>query len=149
MKWGVLEHTYTEKSNDWIAAAVVITGVLAAAMLYYGNYLSVVLVVVGAFVFLLHAVRKPDMIEVEITVLGIRAGETFYPFSTLDAFEVIDHPVEHKIILESKRSYLPLHIIPVADDVDREELRELLADHLPHKEMYEPVAHRIMESLGF
>lgn len=149
MEWEVHEHTYSEKTNDWYAATIVIAGALAALMFYLENYLSIALIVIGTFTFLLLAVRRPELITVKLTNFGVMAGNVTYPFSTLDAFNVVEHASVHKIILESKRFFAPLHIIPIADGIELEEVRDFLADYLPEKEMHEPLAHHIMERLGF
>lgn len=149
MQWDVLEHTYTEKSNDWYASVFIIAGALVALMFYLKNYLSVALVIIGTFTFLLLAVRKPEIITVKLTKSGITAGDTTYPYSTLDAFSVYEHENVHKIILESKSFFAPLHVIPIAEGVDLEEVREFLLDYLPEKEMHEPLAHILMERLEF
>lgn len=149
MEWKVHEHTYYEKTNDWYAATIVIAAALAALMFYLENYLSIALIVIGTFAFLLLAVRRPEIITVKLTNFGVSAGNVVYPFSTLDAFNVVEYDGVHKIILESKRLFAPLHIIPIADDIDPEEVRDFLADYLPEKELHEPFAHHLMERLGF
>lgn len=149
MEWDVPEHLYYEKSNDWIAAVLVIAFVLVAAEVFYHSYLLVVLTLIATFTFLLLSVRKPKILRVAITRSGIRAGNTFYPFSSLDAFAVIDHPKEHKILLESAKPYLPLIVIPIADTVDREEIWEALSRNLPSKELREPFSHILFDYLGF
>jgi hypothetical protein len=149
MQWDVLEHTYTEKTNDWFAATIVIAGALVALMFYLENYLSIALVIIGTFTFLLLSVRRPENMMVKLTNFGVIAGNVTYPFSTLDAYNVVEHESVHKIILESKRFFAPLHIIPIADGIELEEVRDFLADYLPEKEMHEPFAHRLMERLGF
>jgi hypothetical protein len=149
MQWEALEHTYTEKTNDWYAAVIVVGGALAALMFYFENYLSVVLVVIGTFAFVLLGSRRPKMIKVTLNNSGIIAGKTVYPYASMDAFNVVEHPREHKIILESKSMFAPLHIIPIANDVDLEAVRDYLAEFLPEKELYEPLAQQLMEHLGF
>lgn len=149
MEWSVEEHTYTEKTNDWYASVLVIAGALAALMFYLKNYLSVVLVVIGTITFLLLAVRRPKTITVKLTNSGVIAGDTTYPYSTLDAFDVFEHEKVHKIILESKHFFAPLHVIPIADGVDLAEVHDFLSQFLPEKQMHEPLSHQILERLGF
>lgn len=149
MEWDVLEHVHHEKSNDWYASVIVIAGVLVAAELYYGSFVLIALTVVAAVAILVVSSKPPRTIRVSVGGSGVRAGGVFYPYSTLDAFAVIEHHTEHKILLESVKPYLPLIVVPIAQDVPLEELRNLLAKSLPEKELNEPFAHIVAEYLGF
>lgn len=149
MEWETLEHTYTEKTNDWYAAVIMIAGGLIAAGFYINNIMMVVLVVVGTAAFLLQASRQPKVTTIQIGRSGIRAGGTFYPFNTLDAFCIVEHPRENKILLESTKTFMPLVVIPVHPDVDLGELHDILTEYLPEKEMQEPISHVLFERLGF
>jgi uncharacterized membrane protein YobD (UPF0266 family) len=149
MEWNVPEHVYRERTNDWFAAVFVIAAVLIAAELYFSNYVVIVLIILATCGVLIVAKKQPKIVHVAISKTGVKLSNVFYPFSELDAFAIIDHPTEHKILLESNKTYLPLIIIPIPDEVDRESVFELLAKSLPHKEMREPFAHVISDYLGF
>jgi hypothetical protein len=44
---------------------------------------------------------------------------------------------------------MPLIVIPIPDDIDLELLREEMHKHLPEKELYESIAHLLLERFGF
>jgi hypothetical protein len=149
MEWETLEHRYTEKTNDWFASVVLITGALVAVEFLFNNFLLITLTVVGTFAFLLLAVRRPDLVHVEIRSSGVRMGNTLYPYVSLDGFAVAEYPAERKLLLESNRSLMPLIVIPVPDEIHPDELRDLLAQYLPEKELHESLPHLLFERLGF
>ncbi len=149
MEWDTLEHSYTEKSNDWYASAILIAGALIAVEFLMSNFLLVTLTFIATITFLLTAARKPEIIHVAIQKNGIRVGNTLYPYQSLDGFAIIDYTPERRLLLESNRAIMPLIAIHLADEIDTEELHEELAQYVPEKELHESLPHMIMERLGF
>ena len=149
MEWDVPEHLYFEKSNDWYASVIIIAGALVALEFLLQNFLIIVLTIIATVAIILVSSRKPEMMHVAIGNLGIRASNTLYPFSSLDAFAVVEHPHENKILLESNRHMMPLIYIPIPEDADLGEIRELLLDYLPEKDLRESPLHLLLEKLGF
>lgn len=149
MEWEILEHRYVEKTNDWFASVILIAGSLVAAEFLFNDFLLITLTVIGTFAFLLLAVRRPEMMHVEIRPSGIRTGNTLYPFTSLDGFAVVDYKVGRKLLLESNRRLMPLIVIPVPKAIHPDVLRDMLADYLPEKELQESLPHLLFERLGF
>ncbi|HEY9585063.1 MAG TPA: hypothetical protein VJJ02_00515 [Candidatus Paceibacterota bacterium] len=149
MEWETLEHRYTEKTNDWYASVILIAGSLVAVEFLFNNFLLITLTVIGTFAFLLLAVRRPLLMHVEVRSSGVRAGNVLYPFVSLDGFAIAEYAGEQRLLLESNRHIMPLIVIPVPDTVRPDELRDVLAQYLPEKELHESFAHLIFERLGF
>lgn len=149
MEWEVEEHSYKEPTRDWIASVVIVIASFVAVEIFFHSYLLAVLTGIAAGTLILIAHRKPNTIHVALTPTGVKAGETFYPYKTLDAYAVVTHGTHHKILLESTKIMMPLIIIPAPGDVDAEAIHAFLADHLEEKELQEPFFHLIMEKLGF
>lgn len=149
MEWDVPEYHHQEKNSNWFAAAIVIAGSLIAVEFMFNQFVLIALTVTATAAFLLVAKREPNMMRVEIKKTGIRAGNMFYPFANLDGFAVIDHPHEHKILLESTKAFMPIIVVPIARDIDLEVLHDQLAEFLPVKELREPLGHILFERLGF
>lgn len=149
MEWEILEHRYTEKTNDWYASVILIAGALVAIEFLLNNFLLITLTVIGTFAFLLLAVRRPELMHVEVRNSGIRAGNILYPYVSLDGFAIGEYKEGRRLLLESNRRLMPLVVIPVSDDVSADELRDLLAQYLPEKELHESLPHLLFERLGF
>lgn len=149
MDWETLEHRYIEKTNDWFASVILIAGSLVAVEFLFNNFLLIALTVIGTFAFLLLAVRRPALMHVEVRSSGIRAGNTLYPFVSLDGFAIAEYPMEKKLLLESNRNLMPLIVIPIPDEIEQDELRDLIAEYLPEKELHESLPHLLFERLGF
>lgn len=149
MEWEILEHRYTEKTNDWFASVILIAGSLVAVEFLFNNFLLIILTVVGTFAFLLLAVRRPELMHVEVASSGVHAGNILYPYVSLDGFAIVEYPTERKLFLESNRHLMPLIVIPVPDDINSDLLRDTLAQYLPEKELHESLPHLLFERLGF
>jgi hypothetical protein len=149
MEWEALEHSYSEKTNDWYASAILISGSLIAVEFLLNNFLLITLTVIATVAFLLMAAKKPDMVHVQIRKNGIRVGEILYPYQMLEGFSVIEYTPERRLLLQSTRTFMPLIVIHVADDIDVEELHDELAHYLPERELHESVPQLLMERLGF
>lgn len=149
MEWEALEHSYSEKTNDWYASAILISGSLIAVEFLLNNFLLITLTVIATIAFLLMAAKKPDIVRVQIRKNGIRVGEILYPYQMLEGFSVIEYTPERRLLLQSTRTFMPLIVIHVADEVDVEELHDELAHYLPEKELHESVPQLLMERFGF
>lgn len=149
MEWKSLEHSFTEKTNDWYASVILISGSLVAVELLLGNFLLITLTIIATISFILMAAKKPTMMKVQIRKNGVRVGETLYPYQMLDGFAIIEYTPERRLLLESTRTFMPLIVIHIADDVDEEELHDQLAHYLPEKDLHESVPQLLMERIGF
>ena len=149
MEWDALEHSYTEKSNDWYASAILIAGSLIAVEFLMNNFLLVTLTFIATITFILMAARKPEVVHIEIRKNGIRVGNTLYPYQSLDGFSIIDYTPERRLLLESTRMFMPLLVVHIAHDIDTEELHSELVQYVPEKALHESLPQLLMERLGF
>jgi hypothetical protein len=149
MEWDVLEHSYVERSNDWKASVIIIAASFVALEIFLHNYLLALLTIIGTGTLVLIAGRKPNLMHVTLGEKGVLAGSVFYPYNTLDAFAVVTHGTHHKILLESRKTIMPLIIIPVPEEVDPEKVHAFLEAYLEDKDLQEPFLHLIMEYFGF
>jgi hypothetical protein len=149
MEWESLEHSYTEKTNDWYASAIIIAGALIAVEFMINNFLLVTLTIIATITFLLMAARRPSMMRVQIRKNGIRVGDVLYPYQSLDGFSIIDYTPEKRLLLKSNKKLMPLIVVHIADDIDAEELHEDLSKYLHEIELHESAPQLFMEWIGF
>ena len=149
MEWDTLEHSYSEKTNDWYASVILIAGSLIAVEFLMNNFILITLTFIGTATFILLAARRPEVMHVTITKKGVRAGNTLYPFRTLDGFAIAEYEHEGRLLLESSRHVMPLHVIPLAHEIDPDDLREVMSEYLPERDLHESLPHLLFERLGF
>jgi hypothetical protein len=149
IEWESLEYDLSEKSPDWFWALGIVSVSIAVTAIIFNNLLFAILILVGAFSLGLYAARKPDLVRYGATQRGVLVDETLYIYSSLDSFW-IEHDVEKpKLLISSKKKFMPHIVIPINPEVDTDHLRDYLLDYVDEEEQREPLASRIMEYLGF
>lgn len=147
--WEAPQHHHIEKGHDWFWALGLLAIAGAAAAFIFGNVLFGVVILLGAITMVVFAMQKPHIIPFAVLTRGIRAGNELYPYSTLESFYLDeDHPRGPQLIVKSKKFFMPLLILPIPeeyiDDID-----DLVGSRLPEEHLEEPVAHRLLELVGF
>ena len=149
IEWRSLEHPHTEKNSDWfwILGIVAVGG--AVLSFYFGNILFGIFIIVGSLALGLFAGRTPNEVSVSITVRGIIVGKFEYPFANYRSFWIEDdHMHGPRILLHPLRTFLPLHSIPVSEEMDLNHLRDIINDYLDEEFLRESVIHRLFDKLG-
>lgn len=149
LTWQAYEYHHRDKSNDWFWALGIITvgGVVAAIFLH--NLLFALLILVAGVSLGLFAAREPDLVTFEISRRGIRIDDDLYPYQNLEGFWIEDysHSTVPKLLLKSKKMFMPMIVIPI-EDVEPEDVYAALLYFLPEEELHEPFAHHLMELVG-
>ena len=85
----------------------------------------------------------------KIDSMGIARNKIYYPFETLHSFCIdIEHP-HKKIILRSKKMFMPLIVVPLGEEVNFEKVNAILKEYLPEEYHELPFMENILEFLGF
>ncbi len=149
LKWQATEYHHYKRSTDWFWAVGIITICIAVLAFIFNNALFGILILLSAGILVFYALRTPEDVEYEINKRGIMVGKELHPYMTLEAFWIETRSnIEPKIILKSKKSFLPYIIIPVHNE-SADEVADVLRNFLEEKELSEPTAHKVMEYLGF
>ena len=141
-------HFYVEKRSDWYWAVGIITLALAVVCFMFGQIIPGIFVITAAVALVLHSSRPPHRLNCEINDRGILVDETFYPFVSLDSFWIPHDEVPHKLLVKSRKTFMPLIVIYI-DEIDPENIREVMLKYIAESEHREPFLKHILESLGF
>jgi hypothetical protein len=149
ISWNILEYKKKEKNVDWYWAVIVISLSLAIIAFVIGDGLFSIFIILATLILLSFSNTEPRRFEVIVDKRGFKVGKDTYPFATLDEFWVdITEENSPKILLKSKKVFMPLIVIPL-EDHHHLDIRDFLLQYLPEKEMHEPLSQKIMEKLGF
>jgi hypothetical protein len=149
MEWVTAEYQHYEKSREWYAVVgIIIIGIIIAEVVL-GEVLLIILTILATIAFLLVSMRHPKDLHVEISPAGVRIQGELHPYPSLHGFAVVESLGDHKLILESTKRLSPYMIVPLADDIDPHEVRDLLAEKILEEDLREPLSHIISERLGF
>ncbi|HEY4517459.1 MAG TPA: hypothetical protein VJI74_01035 [Candidatus Paceibacterota bacterium] len=149
LTWSGYEYAFRHRSPDWYWALAILALAGATTAFIFNNALFAIIILLGAFVLALHAAKKPTSIQFTVTERGILINRALYPFETLDSFWVSkeeDTP-EPRLIVKSKKIFMPYIVLPLT--VPHEKIEEFLLLKLKKEEHHEPMAHRLMEYVGF
>ena len=152
ISWQAYEYIHEPKSSDWYWAVGVISFSIAGASIIFGNVIFAILIVIAAGALIIHAHIEPRLVNFELNEKGVKVDKTFYPYKTLESFALEIHEMEvgifAKILIKSKKTLMPLIILPVAD-THPDDIQEYLSIFLPEEEHREGLGEKFMEWLGF
>jgi hypothetical protein len=149
--WEALSHIKTEKSSDWYWILGIITIGASILSIYFNNLLLALLILIGTFAIFVQTNIEPKTQKFELNRKGVVVGSTLYPYSTLESFYVIDEDGwdRDRILIKSKKNFMPLITIPLGESVKPEQASEFLIEYLDEEHLQESAIERIMLILGF
>lgn len=148
ISWSAPSHIYVEKKPDWFWAVGIITLAVAVTSFLFGDFITGIFVIVAALALVIHASKPAHTVSYEINDRGIMFDDTLYPFVTLDSFWIPHDELPPKLLVKSRKLFMPLIVIYI-DDVDPENVRQVLLRYIAETEHHEPFLKHIMEWLGF
>lgn len=147
--WEAPEHTHIEKTNDWYWILGIIALASAIASIIFDNVLFGIVIILGAFTMVIVSHQKPKIIQFEVAERGIRIGNDFYPYATLDSYFLDENNVVNpQLIVKSKKLLMMLLILPIPVE-HISHIETIVRNHLPEEHLEEPLSHRLMEYFGF
>lgn len=150
IKWQAHEYDHFERSTDWYWAVAIISLSIIALSIIFNDYLFAIVTIIAVFTLVMYTYRPPRLVSYELTKKGLVIEKTLYPYVTLKSFWVADHHefAEPKLIIKSAKVIMPYIVIPIKD-VDPDDVHSFLQTVIAEEEHHEPLAHKIMEYLGF
>lgn len=148
-QWQELEYQNKERPQDWYWAIAVITVASSLGAVIFVNIIFALFILLAGGTLILFSLRDPDVITVNIDRRGVAVNDKLYPFNVFDSFWIEERENPSVIILKSEQVYSPLILIPIAEEIDPDEVREYLVEYLDEEEMLVPFSRKILEFLGF
>ena len=148
ISWSAPTHFYVEKKPDWYWVVGIITLALAAVCIIFWQIITGIFVIVAAVALVLHASHPPRQMECEINDRGIMIDKVLYPFLSIDSFWIPHDEVPHKLILKSRKLFMPLFVVYI-ENIDPEEVREVLLKYIAETEHHEPFLKHLLDGFGF
>lgn len=150
IEWNAPEHHHVEKTSDWYWAVGIVAVTAALVAFIFGNIIFGIFIVVGACALMLHASKYPAIVHCTVNDRGISVDDTLYPFLSLESFWINIDDHDPKIILKSRKAFMPYITIHIdADEVNPEDIRDILLDYIAETEHREPISQKLLERMGF
>ncbi len=132
MGWKIPEYDKHERTQNWYVIAAIVGALLVIYSFFSGNFLFAAIIIIGAFVIIMHDGQEPVKIDFNITDEGVIVGKNFYAYDTLKDFSLVYKPNQKikNLYFEFKSAVRPRLSIPL----NRENplpIRENLLKYLP------------------
>ena len=149
LEWEAQEHVHMEKTSDWYWAVGIITVAAVVTSIIFNNILFGLVLLLGSITLTMHAMKEPPYREYRLTERGLHIDEVYYPFQNLESFWIEEDFYPTRILIKSKKVFMPLIVVPLHDDMDPDLVRGYLLPHIKVEEHHEPLLHKVLEYLGF
>ena len=148
ISWNAPEHLHIEKKPDWYWTVGIITLALVAVAIILGNIITGIFILVATSALVIHASKPSQNVYHEVNDRGIIIDGILYPFLSLESFWIPHDEFPPKILVKSRKTFMP-YIVIYIDEVDPEEVREILLKYIAETEHHEPLLKHLFERLGF
>lgn len=154
ISWVATEYEHREHSADWYWAIGIITVCLAIAFIIVGNMLLAIIILLGVGTLFFYSKHPPEVLEYKISRKGVRAGKVLYPWETLHSFWILEKDEsakdyhQPKLLLISKKTFMPHIIIPLNEFI-LDDVRHIVSHLLIEEPRVEPIIERISRKIGF
>lgn len=149
IEWQAPEYTYYPKHQNWYLGLFAVAAVLVLLALFTKNFLLVILILLAAFVAMMYSTRQPEVTRFAVTHRGVRFGDRLYPYDTLKSFWVLETSNKRKLIVVAERLILPHVVLPLAPEINAEDLRQYLLQYLEESREEESLADVLSDYFGF
>ncbi len=148
ISWHTQEYLHKEKTADWYWIVGIITVSVAVISIILNNIIFAILILVSSFTLSLFASKRPEIVEVVINDSGVTVGKTHYPYLNLESFWIETREMHPKILLKSKKIFMPF-IIVLIEDIPVQKVHDSLSKHLHEEEHTEPILEKLLIYFGF
>ncbi len=149
IEWDAHIYEHKERSSDWFWAVGIVASSVAIAAIILGNIIFGILIIVASFSLSLFINRPPETIHITVDEAGVTRANIRYPYDTIHSFWIDEEHPHKKILLRSKKMFMPLIIVPLGEKTDVEKLHEMLQQKLEEQYYSLPFVEKILEYLGF
>ncbi len=148
LEWHSPEHHFDKKSNDWYWILGIITIAASVLAFYFDNFLFGIFIIIAGFTIGLLSYKETRDLNIKIVPKGIIVGRQMYPWLSQRSFWIEDDHIHgDRILIHPLGSLSPLVIIPVSDEIDLNDLREILLEFLEEEYLQESIIHKWFDKL--
>ncbi len=146
--WEAPEYFHREKTKDWFWIFGVIAFTLVVVSIILGDVMFGIFLAVASLTLSIFAHRPPRLVRVELSDRGIIIDRTLYHWSELESFWIRDDDLHPKVLVKSKKIFLPYIVVPLGE-VHPDDVRDHLLQYLEEIVHREPLIQQLMEYFGF
>ncbi|HRH26388.1 MAG TPA: hypothetical protein PLF31_02880 [Candidatus Paceibacterota bacterium] len=146
--WQTHEYEPRNHSADWYWIVTIISIALVVICVLLGNWSLGIVLGLGAAMLAFLTTQHPELVDVGIYEKGIQVRNLFYPYETLDSFAVVEKEYIPKLIIKSKKFFLPYTIVKITG-YPPETVEEVISRYIPEDSHAEPLLYKLLDYIGF
>lgn len=149
LEWDAYEFKQKEKRPDWFWALGIIAVAGSTVSFIYGNFLFGVFIILATIALFFFGTAKPKRFTYMIMGEGIVVEDVLYPYKKIHAFWMEEIDGEGRLLLRTENKLVPVIVAPFEDEETGDQIHNILSQIMEEKPLREPIAHIIMDRLGF
>ncbi len=148
LEWQSPEHRFDRKSADWYWILGILCAGSSFLAFYFDNYPFGVFIIIAGITVGFLSYKETRVSNIQVTKKGIIFGNKLYPWSSYSMFWIEEeHMHGTHILMHPVSQILPLINIPVSEEIDPENLREVLSLFLQEEYLQESIFHKWFDKL--
>jgi hypothetical protein len=148
IEWLAPEYEHREQSVDWFWALGIIIFAVAVTSVIYKNYFFAILIILGGILLAHFTIKKPEMVDYELTEEGLKIKNTIYPYKKIKHFWVQTDPTP-MLFIHSDKLFMPIITMPIYPNMAVKIREKFIAMNVAEIEMKDHPSVKVMEFLGF
>ncbi len=148
VSWKAPSHIHVEKGQDWYWSVGIIALAISVVCFIFGNIVPGVFVIVATVALVLHASQPAKILDCSVNDRGVAVGDTLYTFLDLDSFCIPHDHYPTKLLLKSRKLFMPIIVVYI-EDIDPEEIRQALLKYIAEENHRESILKLLLERFGF
>lgn len=127
--WQTWEFMPHQRSMLWYVFASILSVVLIVYAIWVTNYMFAIIILMIGIIFLIGNLRKPEIVNVHVTTLGLVVNDKFYEYEEIKDFSLIYAPPDIKwLYVDFNKVWMPMLTIPL-EDADPNIIREVMTPY--------------------
>lgn len=148
LEWHSPEHRFDKKSNDWYWILGVICVGASALAFWFDNFLFGIFILIAGCTIGMLSYKETKVVPIKIVHKGIVFNRSFYPWMSYRSFWIEDEHVHGpRILMHPVNNYLPLTVVPINEDVDLNDVRDVLLEFLFEEFLEESLVQKWFDKL--
>lgn len=146
--WTASEYIHHAKSPTWYVVFGIVMLIIIGIAIKVGAWTFVLLAVVMTIALAAVATRKPKEMHYELSDVGLRINQNFYPISDFRAFGVANDGALYYITLIPTKRFMPAVTI-YFEEKDGEQIVDILGAFLPMQQIEPDLIDTFMRRIRF
>ncbi|HBG82160.1 TPA: hypothetical protein DDW69_05015 [candidate division CPR2 bacterium] len=147
LAWETHEFSHFDRGKVWYIGIGTFFVILIGYFAFFRQWTSVFVFIALAIVLFRFIKSEPEYVSCEILDAGVRFNNRFYSYGDLHSFSIAYNDATKFLQLLTNYRYMYAIKIPLSNDVNPLDVRELLVRHIPEQPYEEDLIDKVSKFL--